>query len=384
MRFRLALSVAFAAAVLLLAPRSARADGDQKHALRFTDSRRGLGLTSAGAGFAGRRLPGPDVQVDDAKIELTGIPSGAVVETTYLYWVTYGTDGQNTLTINGTAVTGALIGTSGSTCWGSYPDGVNRVYRADVTTLVKANGTYTLTGLPVTAPNTLDGQGASLVVIYSNAASSDRGTVILMDGAITISNLNSGLGGTFAGVDGDGITSATFRVGVGDGQSVHTDAPPDFNNKSLPPVDAGTQGYAGTAGPYWDDLAFDVLAQIPKGKSNPKWTQDYLTDCVVFAYSALVLTNPIGPPVGGVDGGNNDGGTGGPGPADGGGGLDGGGTGSDGGGADGAAAASSDGCGCRVYAPASAAPGALIALAVLGIAARARRRHAKSARPRSS
>ena len=352
--------------------------------MTFTDSRRGLGLATGGVGFAGRKAPGPDVPVTEAEIDLKGIPTGAVVQTTYLYFVHYGTDGVDTLTIDGTPITGTLIGTSASTCWGDYTGAFNRVYRADVTALAKTNGKYKLTDLPLTVPGISDGQGASLVVIYDNPTSTDRGTVHLMDGAITVDPGNSGQG-TFPSVVGDGVTAATFRLGVGDGQVEFFDGPLNFNTMGLPAVDGG-HFYPGSAGAYWDDLSFDVLARIPKGTKNLRWSQSYFNDCVVFAYTALVLTNPLGPPDGGADAGLVDGGTPGPGPGDGGS-IDGGGGGGGGGGAsDGGAsdAESEGGCGCHIHSTASAAPGALLALAALGVVARLQRRHRKNGRRRGS
>lgn len=57
------------------------------------------------------------------------------------------------------------------------------------TSIVSGNGTYQIAGLPSTSPTTDDSQGASLVVIYQDGASSQRG-IVIHDGAAIIDRIN--------------------------------------------------------------------------------------------------------------------------------------------------------------------------------------------------
>ena len=68
-------------------------------------------------------------------------------------------------------------GTSGTNCWGS---GQSQGYEADVTALVSGDGTYALTGLGGTAGDNVN--GASLVVLYNDAISTNNRGVVFYTG----------------------------------------------------------------------------------------------------------------------------------------------------------------------------------------------------------
>ena len=109
-------------------------------------------------------------------IVVSGVPGGASVSQAFLYWVTMGnSDTFTSPTLDGSPVSGSLIGTGGDTCWGAAG---NYTYRADVTSTVTGNGTYTIAGLPNSGPSVDDSQGASLVVIYEDGASAVHNVVI--------------------------------------------------------------------------------------------------------------------------------------------------------------------------------------------------------------
>src|SRR5690606_9917921 len=109
--------IAACGAFLLLAT-EASADGNEAHSERYRETATGLHIASAGVGLAGRReLGAPAVPTVSATIELETVPAGAIIEAAYLYWAVYGTEGDAELTLNGSNVTGTLIGTSDGTCW---------------------------------------------------------------------------------------------------------------------------------------------------------------------------------------------------------------------------------------------------------------------------
>ena len=92
-------------------------------------------------------------------IVVTGI-SGTVT-VAYLYWMgpTNDTgDANAAVTFNGTAITGTNIGNSDNNCWGFQN---SKAYRANVTSLVSGNGTYTLANFRKTSP-VADVNGVSL------------------------------------------------------------------------------------------------------------------------------------------------------------------------------------------------------------------------------
>lgn len=135
-------------------------------------------VTVAGVGLRG---------VGYGDIVINDIPTGAIVHQAFLYWATLGT--ANTYTqpnLNGQPAPGQLIGTTGDTCWGVQN---NFVYRADVTSLVSGNGTYTVSNLPSNLTTGNDSQGASLVVIYRQTGNPLR-TIIINDGAVALNLSN--------------------------------------------------------------------------------------------------------------------------------------------------------------------------------------------------
>jgi hypothetical protein len=108
-------------------------------------------------------------------IPISGIPAGTQVVKALLYWnVLNPTDPGNAMRINGHLLSGVSIGSNPDPCWGA---GTSWAYRADVTSTVTSNGTYTLGGYPTgstsgTSPwispsPTPMMEGASLVVIFS-------------------------------------------------------------------------------------------------------------------------------------------------------------------------------------------------------------------------
>lgn len=276
----------------LLSSPSAHADGDATHGQSFLEQRTGLGIASVGVGLGGRRLSGADVTVTEGTLVLSTLPAGASVVTAYLYWVVYGSVGDDTLNfgVSATPLVGTLIGTSAHTCWDKFDSTeLNRVYRADVTARVTGNATYSISGLP-SATLTADAQGASLVVIYDDPADTSLNTVVVNDGAIT------GDGGSTAGVFSGFVTTSittasTFRLGAGDGQGALSDGTFRFEGAFLSPPMGGH--FPGLLGFYWDDRLYDVTSLVEPAQSELSWTRTGGADCLIFAYSALWFSSIV-------------------------------------------------------------------------------------------
>ena len=115
-------------------------------------------------------------------INLTGLPEGAIVESAYLYWTILADDPEpefRSLKLDGTPVTGGLIGVVAQSCWLGT---ASFSYRADVTAIVDTAGDYSITDVASGLTDASDpwftvgpppyAQGASVVAVYSAAGTS--------------------------------------------------------------------------------------------------------------------------------------------------------------------------------------------------------------------
>lgn len=128
-----------------------------------------------------------------AGFAIAGIPNCAVIEKAYLWVEGSGNGIAQTATVAGPFGTQnypmTIVGQGPDKCWsyaGSY------TYRADVTSIVQGNGTYNISGLatnPPTSGNDMD--GASLMVIWSDASQAWAGRIVIADGAIVINGGNT-------------------------------------------------------------------------------------------------------------------------------------------------------------------------------------------------
>lgn len=223
----------------------------------------GTDWTSAGVGGVGT--------VGTGDITLSGV-SGTVTGA-YLYWhgidTAGGTYDNPTVTINGNSVTGTLLGSASTNCWGP---GESRAYRADVSSFVSGDGTYTIADL-ATGTN-YDANGASLIVTYDDANAANDRDIVIFDGNDS-SEADAGFPGDPAGWDAtlSGINftggSAGLQLHVGDGQTF-PDASVTVSTANgsvvipddsllydgLSTDDAGN----GRSGPLWDIHDFDVTS----------------------------------------------------------------------------------------------------------------------------
>ena len=228
-------------------------------------------VTASGVGLRGRNT---------GTIVLDGIPSGARVVQSYLYWATLGNSGSYTRpALNGTVLTGQLIGVSADTCWGAAR---NFVYRADVSPYVRQNGSYTISGMPSNLAAGNDSQGASLVVVYQ--LSGLRRTVIINDGAVTLdlvtNSFTDTLGNFFADQPNAG---AHVTYLVGDGQERWSTGDLLFEGASI-----ATDVFTGVDGPYWGTLRFDVTGLVSEPEvtttiNNDDPTDPTSPDCLLWA-----------------------------------------------------------------------------------------------------
>lgn len=248
-------------------------------------------------------------------IKIKGIPGGSNVQAAYLYWNIIAPSQRSAHLrgmFNGVNITGVRIGSTEQPCWLSGAK--SRSYRADVTSLVKGNGTYKLRNFasgitdgsdpfssPVTPP--LLG-GASLVVVYSQSRYPST-TILLYNGAAetpTSVATRRTMMGPFPRYDS--YVAYTTFIGA-DGQS-NGDENAFFNGVNLPQADwdgtdpkIGGGSYAN--GNLWDtDTAsvrntakrgISVGAFISPGDNAAAVELNGLADCLVHVAQVLSISN---------------------------------------------------------------------------------------------
>jgi subtilisin family serine protease len=180
------------------------------------------GVASEGASLA-TRAGAPSTQT----ITLTGLPNGAIVQHAALYWMTIGGP-DDTAVFNGVSRTGTLAGASKDTCWNINQLGPNRVYRHVFPTgVITGNGTFTVGGVGGTGG--IDGQGASLVVIYrTNSPLARTGRVVIRHGALSSTPATPTMSTTFSLTLPIQPAFIRLNAAVADGQPQFTEGPMTF------------------------------------------------------------------------------------------------------------------------------------------------------------
>ncbi|MBS2014952.1 MAG: DUF3344 domain-containing protein [Deltaproteobacteria bacterium] len=371
-----------AASAIALFGATAGADGNGTHGQTLVKRGKGVNAASFGVGLSTRNAgAGPPAPVTTGTITIAALPAGAVITNAYLYWMTYGTAGNASMTLDGTVLTGAAIGTAPGTCWEddiatgiAYSTFSNFAFRADVTAMVTGNGAHTLTGFP-SGTATADTHGASIFVVYTDPAATNGGHVLLYDGAATLSS-TSRVNITLGNIQPPAtISSARFLVAAGDGEVVLADGLLRFAGTPLPAPPPGGQHFRQSAGPYWDDRNYDVSTLLDSTQTSVTWSTNYAADCLTFPFSAITIQSPTVPDApdagdggssgssGGSSGssGGSSGGSGAPGSSGASGDAPDAGSGV-GGSAGNAAPEDASGCACRAVGPAATSIGAFAAL----------------------
>jgi hypothetical protein len=237
--------------------------------------------------------------IGTGSIDVAGV-TGTVTKA-LLYWngPTNSTDptANASVTFNGSPIRGVNIGFANDNCWGFQN---SQSYRADVTSLVPGNGTYSLANF--TKPPDVEVNGASLVVFFNDGNSANDRNVALFNG--NDSNIESsfdpaGWDVTIPGVDFPG-GSASLDVIVSDGQTFLDDALV-LNGSELAPAGPIFQGDSVPAGPsgagsLWDVESFGITSFLSPGRNTLHLTTGTLEDCLslVVAAANVPAAAPIG------------------------------------------------------------------------------------------
>ncbi len=219
--------------------------------------------------------------VPSAPLQVMGLPQDAVIVHAWLYWAVIGTT-TTTVNLNGVPVTGKILGITPDTCWSI---GINTMYRADVTSMILGNGTYTITGLP-SALSGPDSQGVSLAVIYRDPNDSKTNFIEIKDGAY----YQQGVPVVTM------LEKVPHPMGYESAKVTHfvADAQPAADSLTINGVPyGGNDAFPGNVGAMWDVRVDDITAQFP-----PADTEDTLTstvtavaDCVAPLFVAVEVTN---------------------------------------------------------------------------------------------
>ncbi len=163
----------------LLRPSMAGADGTETLGPPSVPVASGTAVAVAGVGLGGPTIyNGGTGQPNQPGTFAVSVPAGATVKQVLLYWEGHsyeGTAHDDSVTLNGTSVTGTLIG--GPTLF--FADVRAAAFRADVTALgLVGPGTTTLTVAGMN--NSFANNGAGVAVIYEAAGT--PGSITLRDG----------------------------------------------------------------------------------------------------------------------------------------------------------------------------------------------------------
>lgn len=296
---------AFITAGLILLGQTAKADP-----LQYFQTFYGVDYTSAGvAGLRG--VP------EGGTINLTGV-SGTVTKA-YLYWQGHGTKNElidpalpGTATLNGQVVTGQSMGISGPDGWDFAPISLafGQAFRADVTSLVQANGAYTVNNFFPLGTNV---QGASLIVIYDDGTPANNYDVTIYNGDDCNSGFFDAAGWNFTASDilYSGGT-ATMEVHVSDGQWRYNEGPITLNNNVLTGFGDYFRGmtivtntpfdYNFLEGTLWDIKTYDITSFLSVGYNTLTMASEYADEdmslvVTVFKVPSSGGTPPPPPPV---------------------------------------------------------------------------------------
>jgi hypothetical protein len=216
--------------------------------------------------------------VGTGSFQVGGVPTGSVTRA-YLYWhgpvtSTASATANANVTFNGTGIVGTNIGIADDNNWPGFA--YSQSYRADVTSLVSGNGTYTLSDF---MNADADINGVALIVFYDDGDASNNRNVVLWNGN------DSNVASTFDPADWDetltgvaypGSGSVDLDLVVGDGQS-YTDGALVVNGTTVAPAGQifdGNSGPnyagnpAGVTGSLWDIKTFDITSLLNAGDNS--------------------------------------------------------------------------------------------------------------------
>ncbi len=237
----------------------------------------GLDVASNGIGLA-TRTGGPA----SGTIAISGIPAGSSVVLARLVWMTIGGPDASVV-FKGTATGGTLIGASRDTAWNINQGNPNRTYYRDIAaSVVPGNGNYSISG--VGGVGGADGQGAWLLVYYTNPAVSQVGRVYTKLGALGMCTFGGTMTHSFSGISVPSAPSKVrLHVGMADGQDF-TEDPMKLGATAV----TGADAFYGGLGTFADAYSLYLSpVHLPAGTTSISNSLKIGTDCLAWPYSVL-------------------------------------------------------------------------------------------------
>ena len=263
-------------------------------AKKFTFSN--VDLITAGAGL---RATASARSTDTTAITLSGIGSSTVLKA-YLYYqgISNGPAdiGVNSL-LHGEAVLSEPIGSSSSNCWPDFSQ--SDAYRADVTSIVDEykDDVYEFKSLASLAQ--FQGNGVSLVVLFTDNDSSNNKDVVIYDGNDSnIANPFDALGWNIVlnNIECPAVCTAALEMHVGDGQTIFLDDKIKVNSIELVPAGPIFQGTSVPPSPFrqdgnlWDIRSFDITSFLtPSAENSLSIISGTNQDCLSIVVAIITL-----------------------------------------------------------------------------------------------
>jgi Subtilase family len=237
----------------------------------------GLDVASGGLGLATR-----GGSAASGNIDISGIPAGSTVQSARLVWMTIGGP-DDTVIFKGASTGGTLIGAARDTAWNINQGNPNRTYyRTLSSAIVPGNGSYSISG--VGGVGGADGQGAWLIVYYTNPAVSQVGRAYTKLGALGMCTAGGTMTHFFGGISVPSTPSKIrLHVGMADGQ----DATEDPMLLGTTPV-TGADAFFGGDGPFADhySLYFSPV-HLPAGTTSISNSLKIGNDCLAWPFAVL-------------------------------------------------------------------------------------------------
>jgi hypothetical protein len=241
-------------------------------------------------GFGGLRDNGTGT------MEVTGITGPATQAFLYWHGPTNSDDpaANGVVSFGGQDVTGTNIGVGNDNCW-AYAN--SQAYRADVTSIVTGNGSYALANF-VKNNNSVNANGASLVVFYDDGDPANDKDVALFDGNDSNEAFQDDPAGWDVNLPGIQYASGagSMVLHVTDGQSF-PDPSIIVNGTTVLPSGANFDGDTVPGNPagnrnglLWDVRSFDVTSFLTPGPNTLHMTTGpNVSDCIALVLAEVIL-----------------------------------------------------------------------------------------------
>jgi hypothetical protein len=250
------------------------ANGNDTLNMTYSNTACGLNYSLSSVRLGQRFVPIGVAQ--PAPLSVTAVPSCGTVLKAYLYTEALGVAPGITATLTNPANQSSsfpmtLIGSSMDVCWGMNG---THMWRADVTSAITGSGTYTISGLPVSAQsaNGVDVEGASLLIIYQDPTASYTGTIQIDDGCHTVAG--GALTHTMTGFNAcANSTSGSAFMLVGDMQMVGYTIQMNGNNVPQPQWN------------WWNEIT--TSTSVTAGQNSCSYSLSTGGDCYTLGVAGL-------------------------------------------------------------------------------------------------